>query len=260
MKTGKTSRIALLAALAAVAATGCASSRLSAPIDSGYGSSDPVFRLSEKSEAMKLVVAAAPADDDSKVLAEGLRQSAVTALRERKFQVLDSAAAAKSDVGLTISASQSVFNNAADEYFTLDGSATVSFRDHADDRVLATTVLSGRVGPILGKASASAALAQKLSPDLQSWIAGNVTPDQIPLSASIVQVTRANRHSRKEPGFVADFVEAVSGLDGVIRCESAGIDTVSHVATFRVLYRTAAFPEGLLPAIVKRLPGLDLSL
>lgn len=253
-------KIPVLIAAAAALATGCATSRITAPVDSGYGSSDPVFRLSEKSEAMKLALAVAPADETSKVLADGIRLGAEEALRERRFQVLDAGSATPSDVGLTITAAQSVFNNAADEYFTLDGSASMTFRDHIDDRLLASGAVSGRVGPILGRDSASSALAQKLSPDVQQWIRANVTPDQIPLSASIVQVSRANRHRDREPGFVADFVQAVSGLDGVIRCESAATDTVSHVATFRVLYRTASFPEGLLPALVKRVPQLDLSL
>ncbi len=237
----------LLLAILAVVATGCVTHRVK---ENPPG--DAVYPATSKPAVMKVALAVRPRDAESRRLADGVRTAATTALRDRSFQVVEDGSA---DVDLSLSAAQTVFNNAADKFFTLDGEVDAQLLDVVTGNILARTTLRDRAGPELGKDAAAVALSGKVDPKLRDWIAATVTPEQIGLSASQIRVTQIDLHMGAEAGFIRDFVDHVSKMKGVLRCETLSVDKVDHVAVFRILWRNADFPTGLLPAIATSFPG-----
>jgi len=254
-------KLLLPAAIAAVAATGCVTRPIAAgpqtPPQMAVPAPDPVFYVSEKSEVLKLALVVNPANPESKTFAENVRQMAVTSLRAGKFNLVEDNS---DDLGLDISARQTVFNSAADEYFTLDGDVSMRLTDSATHNLLADSTVRARTEPILGKERAAIALSDKIRPDFQTWLSANVTPDQIPLSAAQIQVYGIDSWSSDESGFVRDFLAAVRGMKGVLRCEAESVDPAAKSATFRVFYNRNAYPEGIIPAIVVRQPKFKFAL
>ncbi len=238
----------LLFAILAVAATGCVTHR----VRPGDPPGDTVYPASSKPAVMKVALAVRPRTAEAKILADGVRTSATTALRERAFQIVEDG---PSDVDLSLVSSQSVFNNAADRFFTLDGEIDAILTDVPTGNVLARATLRDRAGPELGRDAAASALAAKLEPRLRDWIAETVTPEQIGLAASQIRVSQIDLHMGAEAGFIRDFVAHVSKMKGVLRCETVSVDKADHFAVFRILWRTADFPTGLLPAIATSFPG-----
>jgi len=237
----------LLLAILAVAATGCVSHRLK-EVPPG----DSVYPVSSKPAVMKVALAVRPRDAEAKRFADGIRTSATTALRDRSFQVVEEGAA---DLDLSLAATQATFNNAADKFYTLDGEVDALLSDVATGNVLARTTLRDRAGPELGKDAAAAALSVKFEPRLRDWISATITPEQIGLSASQIRVSQIDLHMGAEAGFIRDFVAHVSKMKGILRCETVSVDKVDHIAVFRILWRTADYPAGLLPAIATSFPG-----
>lgn len=239
-------------ALLALAATGCVTHRITEPPRAGDPDNQPAYHVSDKEEAVKVQLSVTSAGDDSKTLAGGTRTAATTALRAVKYQVVESGPA---DLDLALAATQTTFGNAADKFFTVDGAIDVRLSDLATGNVLARTTLRDRAGPELGKDAAATALSAKIGPVLDDWIRANVTPEQISLSATRVRVSQIDLHMGAEAGFIRDFVAHVSKMKGVLRCETVGVDKAGHAAEFRILWRTADFPAGLLPTIAKSFPG-----
>ena len=210
---------------------------------------DHPYHVSEKAEILRVAVEIAPADTDSATLATALRETAVTTLRGRKFNV---GAEGKTDLSLRLGVRESVYNNAADEYFTLDGDLSATLADDIGRDVLAEGSFRDRAGPVLGRADASRALADKLRPSLASWIDSSITPDQIPLAAVTIQVYGINWFDGGEVGFVRDFVKTTTEIPGILRCETESVDPIAHTATFRVFYHRRLLPQGVIPAIAAK--------
>lgn len=239
----------LLLILPVVAAlTGCVHT-IGTPYAEAPAGLDHPYHVSEKSEVLRVAIELAPADADSAPLATALRETAVTALRGSKFSV---GAEGKTDLSLRLGVRESVYNNAADEYFTLDGDLAATLSDDLGRDVLAEASFRDRAGPILGRVDASRALADKLRPSLAAWIDSSVTPDQLPLAAVIVQVYGINWFDGGEVGFVRDFVKTTTEIRGIIRCETESVDPISHTATFRVFYHRRLLPQGIIPAIAAK--------
>ena len=241
-------------AVAAVAATGC----VTRPIAPGprtpavsVPEPDAVYHVSEKSEILKLALRVNAADEESKAFAEGVRQTAVTCLRDGKFNLVTEGS---DDLGLDVSVRQSVFNEAAGEYYTLDGDVSARLVDSATRNVLAEGTVRARTEPTLGKERAAVALSDRIRPDFADWLVANATPAQLPLSAVQIQVYGIRSWDDEEAGFVRDFLSVVRGMNGVMRCETETVDAAADSATFRIFYNRNAIPEGIIPAIVAREP------
>ena len=232
----------------AAALTGCVHT-IGTPYAEPPDGLDHPYQVSEKAEILRVAVDVATADSDSAALAAGVRETAVSALRARKFNVGAEGAA---DLSLRLGVRESVFNNAADEYFTLDGEIAATLADNVGRDVLAEGSFTDRAGPLLGRAAASRALSEKLRPALATWLDSTVTPEQIPVAAVTVQVYGINWFDGGEVGFVRDFVKTTSSIPGILRCETESVDPIAHTATFRVFYHRRLLPQGVIPAIAAK--------
>lgn len=243
------------AALAALSA-GCVHT-IGTPYTEPPEGLDHPYHVSEKAEILRVTVDVVAADADSTALAGSVREAAVTALRARKLNV---GAEGASDLTLRLGVRESVVNNAADEYFTVDGEITATLTDDVGRNVLAEGSFTDRAGPLLGRPATSRVLSEKLRPALVSWIESSVTPEQLPLAAVIVQVYGINVFDGGEVGFVRTFVDTASSIKGVLRCETESVDPIGHSATFRVFYHRRLLPQGILPALAARNRDLHLVL
>ncbi len=243
------SKLLLLAVVPLAAAlTGCVHT-IGTPYGEPPAGLDHPYHVSEKTEVHRVSVDVVSADSDSAALAAGVRETAVTALRSRKFNVGAEGAA---DLTLRLGVRESVFNKAPGEYFTLDGEIAATLSDDVGHDVLAENSFTDRAGPLLGRPAASRALSEKLRPALASWLDATVTPEQIPLAAVTVQVYGINSFDGGEAGFVNDFVKTTTAIDGILRCETESVDPIAHTSTFRVFYHRRLLPQGILPAIAAK--------
>ncbi len=217
----------------------------------------PAYTVSEKTEMMKIAVAVSAADADSAGLAAGVRETAVTALRGKKFQVVADGAG---DLSLSFDAKRTLYDETAGEYFTYDGTISARLEDSVTKNVLAEKTFRGRNKAALGKDKATADLSEALRPDIAGWIGKTVTPEQVPLEARTFRVEGIDRYKAGESAFIDDFVTALSAMKGVLRCETASRDGAKHDATFRVLYRRADYPQGFIHAAIRANPQFKLEL
>ncbi len=216
----------------------------------------PAYTLSETTEAIRVALDVAAADDASADLAAGVRETAVTALRDRKFRLVSGDPC---DLSLSMSARQAPFDETAG-FVSLDGTVSARLSDAATGGVLAEKTFRGRNKAVLGTEAATAALSEVLRQDVAGWINGTVTPDQIPLEARTFRVKGVDRHPGGESAFVNDFVRAVSGMKGVLRCETAARDPKQNSVTFRILFRRADYPQGFVHAAIAENPQFGLVL
>ena len=216
----------------------------------------PAYTVSEKAEAMKISLEVAAANDASEAFAADVRETAVTALRGRKFQVV---ADDSGDLELTLSARHSLYDKTG-EYISLDGTVSARLDDTATKNILAEKTFRGRNKASLGMDKAVVDLAAAMQPEIAKWIGETVTPEQIPLEVRTLRISRIDRYPKGESAFIDAFVAAVSGMKGVLRCETASRDAETHTATFRVLYRRADYPQGFIHAAILRNPSLNLVL
>ena len=250
-------------ALLALAAAGCASTNHGAsesPVPRGHGLASPekpAYTVSEKAEMMKIGLSVSPADEASAAFAEGVRETVVTALRDRKFQLVTDGS---EDLSLSFRAGQSLYDETAGEYFSLDGEVSARLDDTPTKKVLAEKTFRGRNKASLGMAKATVDLSEAMRPEIRKWIEQTVTPEQVPLEVRTLRVSRIDRYPGGESAFIDAFVKAVSGMKGVLRCETAGLDGLAKVASFRVLYRRADYPQGFIHAVINQNPSFRLVL
>ena len=211
----------------------------------------PEFTVSESDELLRVKLSVVAEDEASAAFADGVRETAVTALRDRKVKIVENG---KEDLELAFRVRNKVFNEAPADYVTLDGTVSARLADAPKGDVLAEKSFRGRNEPALGADAASVALSGALAGDVSKWIAETVVPAQIPLESRTLRVARLNNWKPGEAAFANSFVKDVSGMDGVLRCETASLDLVAHAAEFRVLYRRMAFPQGLVPAVIAARP------
>ena len=247
-------------ALAALATVGCVTPPVITgappPDRSVFSPEKPAYSVSEKTEAMKVALDISAADDASAAFATGVRETAVSALRKRKFQIVEDGA---NDLKLSMSARQTPFDTTG-EYVALDGVVSASLDDAATGNVLAEKTFRGRNKASLGMEKATADLAEAMRPEISDWIAETVTPEQIPLDVRTLRVTHIDHYPGGESAFIDDFVAALSGMSGVLRCETAARDAAPPSATFRVLYRRDDYPQGFVHAVIRRNPSFGLVL
>ena len=217
----------------------------------------PEFTVSTAAELLRVKLAVTAEDPASAAFAEGVRETAVTALRDRKVKIVDNG---KEDLELSFRASRKVFNEAPADYVTLDGTVSARLADALKGDVLAERTFRGRNKPALGADAASVALAGEVSGDVAKWIAETVVPDQIPLESRTVRIARLQNYKPGEAAFANQFVKDVVAMEGVLRCEAAAVDSVAHTADFRVLYRRMNFPQGFVNAVVGAHPEYEFSL
>ena len=250
-------------ALLALAATGCTSVRPSitdAPPQVGHEFSTPerpVYTVSEATAMMTVSVEIKSGGEESSLFAVGVQETVFTALRDRKFQVVHEG---DSDLHLGVSAIRSVFNNAAGEYFTLDGTVGMELYDCDTGKTLAAKIFRGRNKPSLGMDRAELDLAETMKPDIVRWIGEKVTPEQVPLEVRTLRVAQIDRYPGGESAFIDSFVKAMSAMKGVLRCETSARDSQAKTASFRVLYRRADYPQGFLHAVINQNPKFGLVL
>ncbi len=79
-------------------------------------------------------------------------------------------------------------------------------------------------------------------------------------SGGRLRVSEIDRYPGGESAFIEAFVKAVSGMKGVLRCETAERDALAKVASFRVLYRRNDYPQGFIHAVVNQNPSFRLVL
>lgn len=250
-------------ALLALAAAGCKTPPI--VVEPGPAISDapvttperPSFTVSEKAETMKIALVVAAADADSAGFAAGVRETAVSALRGKKFQVVTDGT---DDLALSLDAKRTPYDETAGEYFTFDGTVSGCLEDSVTGNVLAERTFRGRNKAALGKDKATADLSAAMSPEISKWIKETVTPEQVPLEARSFRVERTDRYPGGESAFIDDFVTALSGMPGVLRCETVARDAAAHAASFRVLYRRADYPQGFVHAAIRRNPQFNLEL
>ena len=262
MKTTPHIRRLLGPALAAVVVAGCKSvpvisdvnmspeGRILTPTPSAY-------TVSDRAEMMKVSLKVEPADDKSAAFASLVRETATGALRGRKFNVVTDGS---EDIRLGVKAGTSLYDNSADTYYTLDGTASMRLEDAVDGRLLAEETLRGRNKASLGMEKAVRDAADAIKPAVENWISKKVTPEQVPLEARSLRVTNTDRYKGGESVFIEDFVKAISAMKGVLRCETEGRDGVAKTAIFRVLYRRADYPQGFIHAVVNQNPAFNLVL
>ena len=217
----------------------------------------PEFTVSESAELLRVKLSVAAEDQASAAFAEGIRETAVTALRDRKVKIVEDG---KEDLELSFRARRKVFNEAPADYVTLDGTVSARLADALKGDVLAERSFRGRNKPALGADAASVALAGEVSGDVAKWIAETVVPGQIPLESRTVRLARLNNFKPGEAAFVNQFVKDLSAMEGVLRCEAAAVDPVAHTADFRVLYRRMNFPQGFVNAVVAANPKYEFTL
>lgn len=252
---------ALVAAVAVVAA-GCKSTTpgiAQLPPDSGrLVTPDPAsYTVSDRAEMMKVALNVEPADEKATPFAALVRETATGALRGRKFNVVADGSA---DIRLGIKAGTSLYDNSADTYYTLDGTAAMRLEDAVDGRLLAEETLHGRNKASLGMDKAVRDVAAAMKPAIEKWIGEKVTPEQIPLEVRTLRVTNTDRYAGGESVFIDHFVKAISAMDGVLRCETEARDGAAKTAAFRVLYRRAKYPQGFIHAVINQNPAFNLVL
>lgn len=249
-------------ALLALSAGGCASVGISDPGEGtgrGRGMDSPekpAYTVSEKTEMMKIGLSVKPADEASAAFAEGVRETAITALRDRRFQLVTDGS---EDLSLSFEAGQRLYDRTVN-YISLDGTVSARLDDTPTGKVLAKKTFRGRNKAALGMEKAAADLSEAMKPEIADWIAATVTPEQVPLETRTLRVTAIDRYPGGESAFIAEFVKAVSGMKGVLRCETASRDGAAKTASFRVLYRRADYPEGFVHAVVNGNPSFGLVL
>jgi len=257
----------LALALLALVAAGCTSvtpSIVSEPVPPppvGDGTpvtipEGPAYTVSEKAESMRIAIDVSAEDEASTAFASGVRETVVTALRGRKFQIVTDGSR---DLDLSFSARQSLFDRTG-EYVTLDGTVSARLDDAATGNVLAETSFHGRNKASLGDDRAAIDLSKAMRPAIREWIAATVTPEQVPLDVRTLRVSDIDRYPGGESAFIDGFVAAVSGMEGVLRCETVASDAKAHTATFRALYRPSQYPQGLVHAAILRHPEFNLVL
>ena len=217
----------------------------------------PEFTVSEAAELLRVKLAVTAEDQASAAFAEGIRETAVTALRDRKVKIVEDG---KEDLELSFRARRKVFNEAPGDYVTLDGTVSARLADALKGDVLAERTFRGRNKPALGADAASVALAGEVAGDVSKWIADTVVPDQIPLESRTVRIARLHNFKSGEAAFANRFVKDIAAMEGVLRCEAAAVDPVAHTADFRVLYRRMSFPQGFVNAVVGAHPEYEFSL
>lgn len=217
----------------------------------------PEFTVSEAAELLRVKLAVTAEDQASAAFADGIHETAVTALRDRKVKIVDDG---KEDLELSFRAGRKVFNEAPADYVTLDGTVSARLADALKGGVLAERTFRGRNKPALGADAASVALAGEVAGEVSKWIAETVVPGQIPLESRTVRIARLNNYKPGEAAFANQFVKDVVAMDGVLRCEAAAVDPVAHTAEFRVLYRRMSFPQGFVNAVIAAHPEYEFSL
>jgi len=262
MKTTKHLRSLIGPAILAALSAGCASTTPGisqiAPEPGRIVIPDPAaYTVSDRAEMMKIALDVEPADENSAPFAALVREAATGALRGRKFNVV---AGGPADIRLGVKAGTSLYDNSADTYYTLDGTAAMRLEDAADGRLLAEEILRGRNKASLGMDKAVRDVAAAMKPAIEKWIGENVTPEQVPLEARTLRVTNIDRYAGGESAFIENFVRAISAMDGVIRCETEMRDSTAKIAAFRVLYRRAKYPQGFIHAVVNQNPSFNLNL
>ena len=263
MKTMKF-RHAFGLALLAAAAAGCASTRpriadVPAPGGRDLAPEPSSYTVSDQAEMMKIALSSetAGSDEHAADFAAQVREIAVGALRDRKFNLVSDGS---EDLRLALRSGVSIYDNSADTYFTLDGSVSARLDDAAEGTLLAEKTLRGRNKAALGMPKAVRDVAAAMKPEIEKWIAETVTPEQVPLEARTLKLTNTDRYRGGESAFIEDFVKAISKMDGVLRCETAARDGEAHTAAFRVLYRRAKYPQGFVHAVVNQNPSFGLKL
>jgi hypothetical protein len=264
MKTNLHIRSLLGPALAAVVAAGCASVKPGISDGTTFPSEGqtvtPVpatYTVSSQTEIMKISLKVDPADEKAAGFASQVRETAIGALRDRKFKIVTDGT---EDIRLGIKAGTSLYDNSADTYYTLDGTAAMRLDDAVNGRLLAEETIRGRNKASLGMEKAVRDVAEAMKPAIVSWIAAKVTPEQIPLEARTLRITNTDRYNGGESVFIQDFVQAMSKMDGVLRCETEARDGAAKTAAFRVLYRREKYPQGFIHAVVNQNPAFNLVL
>jgi hypothetical protein len=195
---------------------------------------------------------------EAKSLAE-LVESQTAGRLIAKGQVLKPSLA---DVLLELSVNQTVFDQSG-EFILLDGEVDGTIKRLYDGQLLAHDRLTARGKRELGMDKAVASLGEVLVPKIDNWVDNAIKPGRIPMAASIINVKRARTidftpGSRLNAEYAEKFVNHVSALPGVMKCELVGEVPDERLLKFRVIYLKDFVPAGLLNKILATKNDLQL--
>lgn len=162
------------------------------------------------------------------------------------------------DIVITLTPSLSVFDQAG-EYFVTDGKATAVVTLPGDsNRIIAQKIFDARSDRVLTEAKAAENAASKIVPTFDKWLRDEVTVSKTGLEAKLFEVDCQYHEAKEDAAYIAKFISAVKGMDGIVDCALATQDTLARRLSFRVVYQVGKFPEGALNAIIARNEALKL--
>ncbi len=193
---------------------------------------------------------------DGARLNEELLKAANAVFVERGFKVSDDVP----DVIVTLSPGVSVFDKTG-EYFLMEGKADASAAlANANNRLVATKSFAVKGERKLGAEKAEQDVADKLADQFKAWARNEITVEKTGLVAKKISVKCKYHDDVADPAYISRFIDAVKSMEGVSDCSLVSQDNGARRFEFRTVYRKAAYPGGLLNALVVRHPELNLVL
>lgn len=263
------SRVCLFGTFAVVCAaglfsTGCRTAVVSTPVvvpDPNAGTSIPQAPIQKYEPQavesfLKVKAVSTFAGKEGAKLNQELLKTANAVFVERGFKVSDDAA----DVLVTLSPSATVYDKTG-EYVLMEGKADAVAALPADgNRQIATKSFAVKGERKLGAEKAEQDVADKLADQFKAWARNEITVEKTGLVAKNISVKCKYHDDVADPAYISRFIDAVKSMEGVSDCSLVSQDNGARRFEFRTVYKKAAYPGGLLNALVVRHPELNLVL
>jgi len=186
-------------------------------------------------------VSAAAADKDAESVAPSVQNRVEGALAANGFAVIPSSP----DVIVAMVVESELFDKAG-SYHLYKGAVSTKVSRAYDGKIIGKTEVSVKAERKLGRNAGLKSLAAKLAEPTADWIGATCTPEQSGLAAHDITLKRPRMAEQSASQYVAAFVRAAKGLDGVVHCALVKQDYASREIVFRIVYFKDKFPGGIL--------------
>ena len=215
---------------------------------------NPLAPSSEMHAALNASIQSIPGNNDSQAVSSAITQIVTDFLVAKGF-VIDET---QPDVVVGLTSTKSLFDQSGN-YYVYDGTVLASAHLPEKTRIIATKSFSARGERKLDVAPAEKTLVEALAPSITKWLDESLTLQRLPVAARDITVHRRSIMASSDTEYIASFTSRVGSMPGVLRCTLKGQNDTERNYTFRVVYKSETFPEGLLNAIIVKCPELKLN-